>query len=286
MKIIAVTGFRGKLGRLLVERPNFIGLDCDITDPTSIDSALGTMHRNGIYPEIVVNCAAISSIDKCEEDEKLAMLVNVRGLYNLHTLFGSRVLNISSDHVFAGPNPSSEYPYKSNTDKEIDDLPVKFAPVNVYGWSKFGAEQISRFDGGKTVRLSRSVSIEDKDLSYYLTELYAGRDILVPTFFCRNYLHREFVANGIEYFVKNWDKMPQTVNYGGQDIMTFYDFVKNLARVFKLDTHRVFQREDYYDCMPSRPKGGGLKVALAKKLGFPMYSISDTCVKLAEDAHA
>jgi len=286
MKTVAVTGFKGKLGRLLCGRSNFVGMDCDITDSISIDSSLETLQRSGVYPNIIVNCAAISSIDKCEEDEKRATLVNVRGLYNLHTLFGSKVLNISSDHVFASRKPVSEHPINLNDENVIENIPIEFIPVNQYGWSKFGAEQISKFDGGKTIRLSRSVSIEDVDLSYYLMELYAGREILVPTFFSRNYLHREYVVNGIEYFVSHWDKMPQIVNYGAMKSVRFYDFLILLAKKFKLNSKLVIPREDYYTYMPARPRGGGLKVGLAKKLGFPMYSISDTCVRLAKDAHA
>lgn len=276
MRTFAVTGFRGKLGRLLCGRSNFIGMDCDVTDPISIDNSLETMRRNGVYPEIIVNCAAISSIDACEDDEKKANLVNVRGLYNLHTVFGKKVLNISSDHVFSSIGPFDES-YR---------LTPSSSPVNYYGWSKLGAEKISMMDGGKTLRLSRSVSIEDGDISQYLMELYKGEEILVPNFIRRNYLPRDYIVNGIEYFVNNWDKMPQLVHYGAQDVSNFYEFMTILAKKFGLDANLVVPRTEYYDCMTPRPKGGGLKVDLSLRLGFPMYSVFDTCVKLAEDAHA
>ena len=265
MTTYALTGYRGKIGTLLTGRADFVPLHCDITNLHSIENAL-----KETKPDYIINCAALSSIDDCESDEKLAIKVNVRGVHNLHKLFGAKVLTISSDHVFSC-GVAIEKSYK--------------VPINTYGWSKLGAEDVSAFNDGKVIRLSRTVSIEDKDISQYLMELYKGNEIQVPSFFTRNYTHRIFVADAIEYMVRNWNKMPQIVNYGSTEILSFFSFMHQVAEKFKLNVGLVQPRKEYLECYTPRPKHGGLKVDLAKKLGFPMYKISDTIQRLAEEAH-
>ena len=265
MKKYGIVGYRGKLGRLLLERPNFVFLDCDITDIASIERQFpdGTTEL-----DLIVNCAAISSIDECESDYKRAIKVNVHGLYNLHRVFGKRVLNISSDQVFSGNSwlLPSETTFRN--------------PVNNYGFTKLGAEDISRMWGGKTLRLSRSVSMSDPDMASYEEYLSRGEQIEVPTFLKRNYLHRTQAVDGIEFFVNNYDNMPSVVNYGSLDNVSNFTLLKSYAAA--KDQDGVLPRRFVMPGSP-RPLKGGFRVSLAKKLGFPMYKLSDTVSRLVEE---
>lgn len=269
-----VTGFGGKIGSLLTKRAGFVYFSCDVTDINTIYEEsykiLGEEQDFGV----VVNLAAISSVDKCEEDYEKALEVNRTGLANLHRVFGDRVLNISSDQVFSGNSLI---------------LPTEYSapkPVNAYGFTKLGAEAVSVAFGGKILRLSRTVSLTDPDIDLYLTDLLEGDTVSVPTFFTRNYMHRGFAVDAIEYMVRNWDNMPQTVNYGGLDHITMFGFVKMLAVQFGLDYKLVKENRKYDNSMTPRPRNGGFKVGLAKELGFPMYSAMDTILKLREEFHA
>lgn len=267
-----VTGFRGKLGSLLIQRDGFIPLDCDITDISSImeaEYAIWGEEKNDV--DVVVNLAAISSIDECEEDYNKAIAVNVHGLSNLHKVFGERVLNISSDQVFSG---------KTLWLPREDTKP---SPINNYGFTKMGAETVSKVFGGKTLRLSRTVAAMDLDIQNYLAEAVMGEQPKVPTFFSRNYVHREFAVDAIEYFVRNWDELDfSIINYGGTDHLTMFGFVTMLALEVGLP-HGAIQRNRHYDnTLSPRPCNGGFKVSLAEELGFPMYSAMQTCKKLVE----
>ena len=75
-----------------------------------------------IWPDAIVNCAAISSPDQVDQDPELANKVNVKAAQKLAEIaghLGSRYIHISSDMVFSGrkrpyrstdqPNPLSEY---------------------------------------------------------------------------------------------------------------------------------------------------------------------------------
>ena len=271
MKKIGVVGHRGKLGSLLTRRVDFVPLDCDITHPASIEFAISRLSEP---IDLIVNCAGISSIDECELNYKKAVDVNVHGLINLFDVFGKRVLNISSDHIFSG---KSWWPPGDNT---------KPSPINAYGFTKLACEGYTRRFSGKTIRLSRVVSLFDPDIVEYIRLVNNGMEIQVPTFFYRNYIHREFAVDGIEFMAANWDSIKyDTVNYAGTDNFSMYLFMSTLVGNLNMDTDLVKPRDEYKFHTP-RPKRGGLNIGLAKKLGFPMHPIADTMSMLVDDYYA
>ncbi len=84
------------------------------------------------WPDVIVNCAAISSPAQVDADPKLAEKINVnlpRHLSQLATHIGARFLHVSTDMVFDG---QSEEPYRST------DLPC---PKTLYGQTKLMAER-------------------------------------------------------------------------------------------------------------------------------------------------
>ncbi|MFM1752949.1 MAG: dTDP-4-dehydrorhamnose reductase [Actinomycetota bacterium] len=125
MRII-VTGANGQLGREIVEASNstgdeVIGLDSgtlDITDRDAVHTAVAELR-----PDVLVNCAAFTAVDACEENEVQALDVNghaVRWLAEAVDAVGGHLVQISTDYVFDGslsrpyietdePNPSSVY---------------------------------------------------------------------------------------------------------------------------------------------------------------------------------
>ncbi len=254
--IYGVVG-KGKLGSLLLGRSGFVYLPGDIT---SLDQ-VKLMRSNFPNVDVVVNCAALSSIDTCEADPHLASEVNVRGTMNLVEVFGSRVLSISSDQVFGGgwvlPKENSNY-----------------SPINVYGMTKAVAEQITNGAGAKTIRLSRTVDLRDSDMGIIYDKLREHRDIAVPTFFYRNYLTRSQAVDGIEYAAKHFNTLPSVVNYGGLDNVSMYELVRRVFQKY-LPLHSLHKQTKYDSNLSPRPKRGGFNVSLAKKLGFPMYNLDD-----------
>ena len=134
MKIL-VTGGDGQLGRALKKLAGdykdyiftFIDVhDLDITDSTGMADFLGTNQ-----PDILINCAAYTAVDKAESDPDLAMAVNATApgeMARICSEAGIRFIHISTDYVFDGRSFS---PYK-----ETD--PVN--PVSAYAKSKLGGE--------------------------------------------------------------------------------------------------------------------------------------------------
>ena len=85
-----------------------------------------------LWPDAIVNCAAISNATSVEADAMRAEKINIalpRLLAQLSTHLGARLLHVSTDMVFDG---QSEQPYRST------DMP---APTNLYGQTKLMAER-------------------------------------------------------------------------------------------------------------------------------------------------
>jgi len=85
-----------------------------------------------LWPDSIVNCAAISSPTDVDADAILAEKINValpRHLSQLSTHLGARLLHVSTDMVFDG---HSTQPYRST------DMPC---PTSLYGQTKLMAER-------------------------------------------------------------------------------------------------------------------------------------------------
>lgn len=136
MKIL-VTGSKGQLGidvvNALSKEHEVIGHDGDTLDITDLPAVMN--YTCELKPEIIINCAAYTNVDGCEENIDLAYRVNAIGARNLAIAannVGAKLLHISTDFVFDG---SGNVPYI-----EFD----RAQPVSIYGKSKFAGEEFIR----------------------------------------------------------------------------------------------------------------------------------------------
>lgn len=102
-------------------------IQMDLSQPDELSSVCLQL-----WPDVIVNCAAISSPDQVDADPTLAEKINValpRLLAQLSTHIGARQIHISTDMVFDG---CDDAPYRST------DMP---APTTLYGQTKLMAER-------------------------------------------------------------------------------------------------------------------------------------------------
>ncbi len=98
----------------------------DLTDPQTIRHAIDTY-----APDIVVNAAAYTAVDKAEEDEAAAFAVNAQGAGHVAAAAaqaGIPIIQLSTDYVFAGD--------KAEAYRETDAT----GPQGAYGRSKLAGE--------------------------------------------------------------------------------------------------------------------------------------------------
>jgi len=132
---ILVTGARGMLGTDLVCVLEEKGHEVFATDVEELDITLPVFLSRvigDIGPDVVVNCAAYTNVDKAEEEQEEANRINGLGAKNLALVCEDHnidLCHISTDYVFDG---TKKGPYTP------DDLPH---PINVYGKSKLAGEK-------------------------------------------------------------------------------------------------------------------------------------------------
>ena len=130
---ILITGCNGQLGtemrNLSAEHASHSYFFTDVAelDITDRDAVQAFVNDNAI--DLIVNCAAYTNVDKAEEDEATARLINAQAVENLG-LSGAKVIHVSTDYVFSG---EESVPCR-------EDDPV--APRTAYGRTKLEGEQL------------------------------------------------------------------------------------------------------------------------------------------------
>lgn len=141
-----VTGCRGQLGRALVQRleaqPDQELLaavdlpELDIADATQVKQLFAELSS---APDVLVNAAAFTAVDRCESETEAAWRANADGpavLARSCLEAGCRMLHVSTDYVFPG---DASRPYREQ------DPP---APRSAYGRSKLEGERRVRAASG------------------------------------------------------------------------------------------------------------------------------------------
>lgn len=131
---IVVTGANGMLAKTLIpvlsEGHDVIGLTHNSLDIT--DRGLANQVMKDLSPDMIINCAAYTKVDKAEEEREKAFLINGIGVQNLALISSDMnipLCHISTDYVFDGKKNRPYTPF-DNTN-----------PVNTYGESKLAGER-------------------------------------------------------------------------------------------------------------------------------------------------
>jgi dTDP-4-dehydrorhamnose reductase len=133
MKVV-LTGAKGQLGQTFLRRRNDLtwslvaldSTDCDITSFSAVERVMNT-HA----PQVIINCAAYTAVDKAETDRDRCHAVNAEGPANLARVarsIGARLVHVSTDYVFDG---KAQVPY-------TEQSPT--SPLGEYGRSKLVGE--------------------------------------------------------------------------------------------------------------------------------------------------
>jgi dTDP-4-dehydrorhamnose reductase len=133
MKVLLVGG-KGLLGSNIapVLEKSFDLTICDLDTWDITDKISGESHIEECRPDVIINLAAITDVDGCEDKKELAEMVNAHGagiLADLCRERNVRFVHISTDYVFDG---KKTIPYKE------DDPPN---PMCVYGTTKLMGER-------------------------------------------------------------------------------------------------------------------------------------------------
>jgi len=232
-KKIIVTGANGQLGseiRSISESDDstyvFIDIeDLDLTERTEVESFLEKQN-----PDIIVNCAAYTAVDKAEEHVEDAFLMNAEAPliladYCRHS--ACKLIHISTDYVFSG---KSFIPLKE-TDKTN--------PESVYGQSKLkGEANLLKTNDSIILRTSWLYSSYGSNFVKSMLSLLKEKDELrivydqigTPTYAAD-------LAAAILNITNNFDSkfVPGIYHYANEGIASWYDFAYEIRELTKTD---------------------------------------------------
>ncbi len=276
MKIL-LTGAAGQLGNELYPRLAALGeviatdLDCrnsnaencqriDLGDPGALETML-----NRLQPELVVNAAAFTAVDRAEDENELAFRINAEAPGRIARWIqrnDGSLMHYSTDYVFDG---TSKKPYTES------DNP---SPLSTYGESKLAGEHAIEASGCRHLILRTSWVYSGHGSNFVLSMLkLAGRHLQLsvvddqvgcPTW-ARNLARASthLIRSGMK---KNHLGPGNIYNYCDADASSWYDFAQlvfaTAVNVQLLDKAPELKRVS-----------SGEYPQLARR---PMYSVLDT----------
>ena len=248
MKVL-ITGANGQLGRELAKQYKVIkGIDLILAgradlDITKVNEVYSFVNEN--KPDVIINCAAHTAVDKCEAEIDMAYRINTIGPKNLAIAaneIGAEIVQVSTDYVFDG-----------NTHQSLTEFD-EVNPLTIYGKTKLEGE----------------VLVKNHNPKHYIVRtawLYGDGNNFVKTMLNLSKTHKTLkVVNdqtgtptSTVDLARVIIKLVEDKNYGlfhctckGQ--CTWYDFTKEIFRIKGIDTEVLPCTTDQFPRPAKRPE--------------------------------
>lgn len=227
---------------------------------------------NDVNPATIINTAALTKVDACEDNREECDLINVelvRQLVQLSEKLSSYLIHISTDFIFDGTNG----PYKE------DDQPN---PLNYYGLSKLKSENILQessvaFAILRTILVFGQVdNMSTNNFVIWLKESIENKkevtivddQFRMPTFV-------DDLAHACLLAVEQ--KAEGVFNVSSCELMSIYDMALEVATIFNLDTTYIKRiSTSALDQKAKRPAVTGFDLSKSNKiLGLPLVTFSE-----------
>ena len=243
MKLL-ITGAYGQLGnemRVALKRyPHlesiFTDVDTlDITDKHAVD-AFVALHK----PNVLINCAAYTAVDKAEDDLALCYKINcdaVRNLGEVAQAHSMMVIHVSTDYVFDG---TGHIPY-------TEDMAV--SPTNVYGKSKLAGERELRKACPGAIIIRTSWLYSGFGNNFVKTMLKLGNErsqlkvifdqIGTPTYAAD-------LADSMLQIIDSGKFVPGIYHFSNEGVCSWYDFTKMIFKLANVECEVLpIESKDY-----------------------------------------
>lgn len=224
---ILITGSDGQLGRSIAKvaegsADNYLFTDIDVLDIT--DAAAIETFVKGNAVDVIVNCASYTAVDKAEDEQERADLINNRAVSEMARIAKENdvvLIHISTDYVFDG---KSYIPYGD------DDAT---SPLNVYGRTKADSERAVRESGCRHIifRTSWLYGEEGSNFVKRIIEKSAEQPVLNVIF---DQIGTPTYAGDLAELIfqiiedRRLDN-DGTYNYSNEGVCSWYDFAKEIC---------------------------------------------------------
>lgn len=245
---LLITGGNGQLGRainnLYKDREDIECINTDVgeLDITNLNAVLKFVEE--CKPYAILNCAAHTAVDLCEDQVDLAYKINALGPRNLSIAadkFDCKMMQISTDYVFAG---DATKPYLEF------DTPN---PQGIYGKSKLAGEEFVRQFARKHF-IIRTAWLYGDGKNFVKTMLRLAEDHDEVGVVCDQV---GSPTSAVE-LAKAMDALLFTENYGTfhgtcEGVCSWADFAEEIFRLAKKDVKVNRLTSDQYPAKAKRP---------------------------------
>lgn len=235
---ILITGAFGQLGHalqsVLSKKSNYElictgrkvkkgqeGIPLDIRNQVALKELINTT-----APDILINLAAMTNVDACELNPKLAGEINVAGLQHICDSFKGKIIHLSTDYVFDGTSG----PYK-------EDDPLN--PISIYGKTKLASEHILLEKDIKNLVIRGNVLYDYSPhtsasfLNWVVSSLKNNQEIKVVEDQFNNPTWTRSMSDIIELSIEN--DLEGIIHWGDSVHISRYEFAKLIAKKFSLN---------------------------------------------------
>ena len=235
---ILITGAFGQLGHalqsILSKKSNYElictgrkvkkgqeGIPLDIRNQVALKELINTT-----APDILINLAAMTNVDACELNPKLAGEINVAGLEHICDSFKGKIIHLSTDYVFDGTSG----PYK-------EDDPLN--PISIYGKTKLASEHILLEKDIKNLVIRGNVLYDYSPhtsasfLNWVVSSLKGNQEIKVVEDQFNNPTWTRSMSDIIELSIEN--DLEGIIHWGDAVHISRFEFAKLIAKKFSLN---------------------------------------------------
>jgi dTDP-4-dehydrorhamnose reductase len=231
-------------------------------DITSKKDVKRVLHE--IEPDVIVNCAAMTNVDACENDRERAWKINVEGVEHLieaSRRTNARIYHVSTDYVFDGRSG----PYDEQARPE---------PLSYYGKSKLASENalhvsgIEYFIARSMVLYGTGINVKPNFALWLIQSLDQHLPVKIVDDQFGNPTLVDDLAQGLLGAIEL--ERLGTYHLGGRDIISRYEFARRLARIFDFDLNLIVPIKTSQLRQPAiRPLKSGLVTLKAEvELGY------------------
>lgn len=280
VKKVLITGSNGLLGQHLVKY--YLDSDDEFLATSNGSNRLSFLHDNyqelditnkesvkrvvlDFQPQVIINTAAATNVDRCEEYPVKCDEVNRVGVKNLVNVLNEientpHLIHISTDFIFDGKK--REY--------SEEDLPN---PISEYGKSKLKGEQTILECGYKKFTIIRTSLVygvgealnKGNIFLWAMSKLRDHQELTIVNDQFRSPTYVKDLCKACVSIANTGEK--GIINIAGAEILSMHAYVCKVAKYVKVDSNFVKAiTSDKLDQKANRPKNSGLLIEKAREL--------------------
>lgn len=290
-----ITGSNGLLGqtivnKLLNSKSSFIAVskgenrnpklktnyeELDLTEKAAVDLLFANWS-----PRFIINTAAMTNVDLCEDEKDMCDALNVdavKFLLDGAVKHKAKIVHLSTDFIFDG----EDGPYEEN------DLPN---PLSYYGKSKLNSEQVLINQDYEDWSIVRTIIVygfvpnmsRSNIVLWAIDALSRGDEMNIVDDQFRSPTYVDDLAEAcIEVCIRNTTGV---FHVSGPEIYSIYDFVCKIGEVLNVDTDHVkaISSSNLNQKAKRPPKTGFSNAKAISELGYSPRNLNDTIPLIQE----